>query len=176
MGQAESIPLNWADIQKSDFYKEWLNALRLELEGHNEVVMFSVDVVPKGVISITAKWVFAWKTYYSDGYITKAKAWLVARGFGQQLGVDSYNTFTPTPTVSSTEVALTIAMQSNWPLCHSDVKQAFVKAKLGIDDYMKLPYGCGERTGKLVKLHHALYVIKQFGRQWSAVLRQTLVE
>ena len=41
---------------------------------------------------------------------------------------------------------------------------------------MKLPYGCGERTGKVTKLDRALYGIKQAGRQWSAVLCQALVD
>ena len=41
---------------------------------------------------------------------------------------------------------------------------------------MKLPYGCGERTGKVVKPDRALYGIKQAERQWSAVLCQTLVD
>ena len=59
VGQAESIPQNWADIQKSEFYKEWLNAMKLELGGHIEIGTFSADVVPKGVNVITAKWVFA---------------------------------------------------------------------------------------------------------------------
>ena len=97
-GQAESIPQNWADIQKSEFWKEWLSATRLELEGHNAIDTFLADVVPKGVNVITAKWVLAWKTD-SDGYMTKAKVRLVARRFGQQLGVDYFNTFAPTPTV-----------------------------------------------------------------------------
>ena len=29
VGQAESIPQNWADIKKSEFHKEWLNATRV---------------------------------------------------------------------------------------------------------------------------------------------------
>ena len=74
--------------------------MRLELDGNTEIGTFSADVVPKGGNVITATWVFAWKTD-SDGYITKAKARLVARGFGQQLGVDYFNTFASTPTVSS---------------------------------------------------------------------------
>ena len=41
---------------------------------------------------------------------------------------------------------------------------------------MKLPYGCGERTVKVVKLDRALYEIKQAGHQWSAVLCQPLVD
>ena len=59
VGQAESIPPNWADIQKSEFYEEWLNAIKLELDGHIAIGTFSADVVPKGVNVITAKWVFA---------------------------------------------------------------------------------------------------------------------
>ena len=58
--QAESIPQNWADIQKSEFHEEWLSAMRLELDGHIEIGTFSADVVPKGVNVITAKCVFAW--------------------------------------------------------------------------------------------------------------------
>ena len=79
--------------------------------------------------------------------------------------MDYFNTFAPTPTVSSIKVALTIAVQNNWPLCHFDVKQVFVQAKLDTDVSMKLPYGCEERTGKVVKLDRALYGIKQAGCQ-----------
>ena len=86
--------------------------MRLELDGHIETGTFSADVVLKWVKFITAKWVFAWETD-SAGYITKAKAKLVARGFGQQLGVSYFNTFAPTPTVSSIKLALMIAVQND---------------------------------------------------------------
>ena len=55
VGQAESIPQNWANIQKSEFYEELLNAMRLELDGHIDIGTFSADVVPKGVNVITAE-------------------------------------------------------------------------------------------------------------------------
>ena len=129
-----------------------------------EIGTFSADVVPKEVNVITAKWMFAWKTD-SDGYITKAKTRSVARGFGPQLGVDYFNTFAPTPTVSSIKVALAIEVQNDWSFYDFDDKQAFVQGKLDTDVYMKLPYGCGERTGKVVKLDRAPYRIKQAGRQ-----------
>ena len=88
--------------------------------------------------------------------------------------MDYFNTFAPTPTVSSTKVA--IAVQNDWPVYHFDVKQVFVQAKLDTDVYIKLPHGCGERTGKVVKLDRALYGIKQARRQWLAVLCQVLVD
>ena len=89
--------------------------------------------------------------------------------------MDYFNTFAP-PTVSSIKVALVSAVRNDWPLYHLDVKQAFGQAKLDTDVYIKLPYGCGEMTGKVVKLDRALYGIKQVGRQWSTALCQTLVD
>ena len=71
--------------------------MRLELEGRNEIGTFLADAIPKGVYVITAKWVFAWKTD-SDGFIAKAKASSIARGFGQKSGVDYFTTFAPAPT------------------------------------------------------------------------------
>ena len=65
--------------------------------------------------------------------------------------MDYFNTCAPTPTVSYIKVALAIAVQNDWPLYHFDVKQAFVQSKVDTGVYMKLPYGCGERTGKVVK-------------------------
>ena len=90
--------------------------------------------------------------------------------------MDYFNTFVPTLTVSSIKVALAIAVQNDWPLYHFDVKQAFVQVNFDTGVYMKLPYGCGERTGKVVSLDRALYGISQAGRQQSAVLCQTLVD
>ena len=55
--------------------------------------------------------------------------------------------------------SIAIAEQNDWLLYHFDVKQAFVEANLDTDVYMKLQYGCGERTGKGVKLDRALYGI-----------------
>ena len=48
VGQAESIPHIWANIQKFEFYEEWLNAMRLELDGHIEIGTFSADGYPRG--------------------------------------------------------------------------------------------------------------------------------
>ena len=48
VGQAESIPQNWADIQKSEFYEEGLNAMKLELDGHIEIGTFWLMWYPRG--------------------------------------------------------------------------------------------------------------------------------
>ena len=48
MGRAESTPQNWADIQKSEFYEEWLNAMRLQLDGHIETDTFRLILYSRG--------------------------------------------------------------------------------------------------------------------------------
>ena len=84
--------------------------------------------------------------------------------------------FASTPTMSSVQVALAIAVQNDWPLYDFEFKEAFVQANLDTDGYIKLQYGLGEGTGKVVKLDRALDRINQAGRQWPAFLCQTLVD
>ena len=47
---------------------------------------------------------------------TKAKARLVARGFGQQSGMDYFKTSMTIPVISSIKVALAVALQQRWKL------------------------------------------------------------
>ena len=87
IGEVESAPQTWADVRTPKYTEVWRNAMRAELTGHELNGRFSTDVVLKGVDVITVKSVLTWKTD-SGGLITKAKAGLVARGFGQHHGVD----------------------------------------------------------------------------------------
>ena len=41
---------------------------------------------------------------------------------------------------------------------------------------MRLPEGCGDKSGEIVKLNKAVYGLKQAGRQWSLRPTQVLVE
>ena len=51
-----------------------------------------------------------------------------------------------------------------------------MKAPLDFDVYMKLPSGCGSKTGQVVRLDRALYGVKQADRQWAAHLCKTMVD
>ena len=50
-------------------------------------------------------------------------------------------------------------------LCHFDVDQAFVRADLKEDVFMRLPEGCGELSGKIAKLIKILYGLGEVLRQ-----------
>ena len=60
----------------------------------------------------------------------RAKAKLVARGFGQREGIDSFDTFSACPSVMSIRLLAALACELDLDLCHFDAEQAFVQSDL----------------------------------------------
>ena len=60
-------------------------------------------------------------------------------------------------------------------MCHFDVDQAFARADLKEDVFMRLPEGCGTLSGNIVKLNKSLYGLRQASRQWYAMLKKCLL-
>ena len=54
-----------------------------------------------------------------------------------------------------------VTVEPHWELRQLDVKQAFIQADLDYDGYVKLPDGCGDKSGEIVKLNKAVYSLKQ---------------
>ena len=150
--------------------------MRAEFKGFVGLNAFEfVDVVPDGVNVVSARWVFAWKVE-KDGIIVKPKARLVARGFSQVYTVDFLETYAPTPATSSVKLLVAIAVKNDWELRQLDVKQqAFIQADLDFNVFMKLPDGCGDKSGKVVNLNKSVYGLKQAGRRWAMHLGDVIV-
>ena len=112
---------------------------------------------------VSAKWVYSWKVN-ELGHVVRAKARLVARGFAQREGIDFFETFSPCPSVASIRLLAAIACEFGWDVCHFDAEQAFVQSKLDELVFFRLPPGCGEISGKVVKLGRSLYGLRQSSR------------
>ena len=117
---------------------------------------------------------FAWKVD-KDGNIVKPKARLVARGFSQVHTVDFLETYAPTPAASSVKLLAAITVKNDWELRQLDVKQAFIQADLDFNVFMKLPDGCGDKSGKVVKPNKSVYSLEQAGRRWAMHLGDVIV-
>ena len=109
------------------------------------------------------------------GFATKAKARLVARGDMQREFVDFADLYAPTVATSSVRLLAAFSNDYDLELCHFDVDQAFVRANLKEDVFMRLPEGCGELSGKIVKLNESLFRLRQASRQWYAMLKTCLL-
>ena len=85
---------------------------------------------------ITLKWVFKLKKDELSAVI-KHKAWLVARGFVLQEGIDYDDAFAPVARMESVHVLLALAAQEGWQVHHMDVKSAFLNGDLKEEVYVR---------------------------------------
>ena len=90
----------------------------------------------------------------------KAKARLVGRGFSQRPRVDYHEIFAPTPATRCIRLMAAIACELQLDLCHFDVQQDFVQAKLKEVVLMRMPQGCRALSGKVGRLNRSLYDLK----------------
>ena len=117
---------------------------------------------------IGAKWVYTWNVD-KHGWVVKARSRLVSRGFNQRKGVDFSETFAPTVSSSCVRLLSVTAFEYDLDLCHFDVNQAFVQSDLK-DVFLRLPKGCDDFSGRVVRLNKSLYRLKQASRTWHAHL------
>ena len=91
---------------------------------------------------------------------------IVAREFSQVHTVDFIGNYLPTSEALCVRTVAAV-VERDWELRLLDVKQAFIQTGMVCDVYMELPDGCGDKSGKIVKLKHAVYPygLKQAGRQ-----------
>ncbi|CAN0494297.1 unnamed protein product, partial [Discosporangium mesarthrocarpum] len=106
---------------------------------------------PQGRRVIDTKWVLKRKVN-QFGEVVRYRARLVAKGFRQIQGLDYHDVFAPTPSPAILRMIFALATSKDWELKHWDVKQAFTQADVEEDIYVRLCDGCGDLSGKVVKL------------------------
>ena len=109
--------------------KEWLNAMKEELEAIERNKTWKLTKLPDKKKAISVRWVFKLKLK-PDGSIGKHKARLVARGFLQKPGIDYFEVFAPVARHETIRLVIALAVNRNWPLMHLDVKSAFLNGPL----------------------------------------------
>ena len=85
-------------------------------------------------------------------------------------GVDYNEITSPTPVAASVKITAAVANEKGLSAYHLDVSQAFVQAHLKEAIFMRLPPGCGELSGKTVRLLKCQYGLKQVGSEWHILL------
>ncbi|KAH9672921.1 retrovirus-related pol polyprotein from transposon RE1 [Citrus sinensis] len=113
----------------------------------------------------------------ADGFVSKYKAWLVAKGFHQTPGIDYFETFSPVVKQSTVRIILSLAVMKRWKIRQIDINNAFLNGELNEDVYMFQPEGFVQSpSGHVCKLHKALYGLKQAPRAWFDRLRKALLQ
>ena len=93
----------------------WVLAMNDEYEALLKNNTWSLVPASPSMNIVECKWVYRIKTK-SNGSIQRYKARLVSKGFHQQPGIDSTETFSPVVKLATICTVLSVAISRNWPL------------------------------------------------------------
>ncbi|CAI7909533.1 unnamed protein product [Closterium sp. NIES-53] len=104
------------------------------------------------------------------------KARYVARGFSQRQGVDYFQTFSPSPKMTTLWVLLHVAAQRDYELHSLDFSTAFLQGSLHEEIWLRRPPGFTKSfpVGTQWSLRRLVYGLRQVPREWHDTLRTTL--
>ncbi|CAI7746572.1 unnamed protein product, partial [Closterium sp. NIES-54] len=134
-----------------------------------------VDEVPSpGANIISGLWIFRVKRPPGSPPVFKAR--YVARGFSQRQGVDYFQTFSPTPKMTTLRVLLHVAAQRDYELPSLDFSTAFLQGSLHEEIWLRRPPGFTGSfpPGTKWSLRRPVYGLRQAPRKWHNTLRTTL--
>ncbi|CAI7865804.1 unnamed protein product, partial [Closterium sp. NIES-53] len=104
------------------------------------------------------------------------KARYFARGFSQRQGVDFFQTFSPTPKMTTLRVLLHVAAQHDYELHSLDFSTAFLQGSLHEEIWLRRPLGFTGSfpSGTQWSLRRPVYGLRQAPREWHDTLKTTL--
>ena len=154
-----------------DDWPEWDASIRKELTQHGKMGTWTLVEPPDNANIVGSRLVLHYKRDETGG-IASRKSRLVAQGFSQAEGIDYAETFVPTAKLSAIRIIAAIAVRNDWELEQTDVDGAYLNAPLKETIYMRQAKGY-EVPGKehyVCLLKHAIYGLKQAGREWYEML------
>ncbi|CAI7856264.1 unnamed protein product [Closterium sp. NIES-53] len=134
-----------------------------------------VDEVPLSRANIVdGMWIFRVKRL--PGSPPAFKARYVARGFSLGQGVEYFETFSPTPKITTLPVLLHVAAQRDYELHSLDFSTAFLQGSLHEEIWLRRPPGFTGMfpAGTQWSLRRPVYGLRQAPREWHDTLRTTL--
>ncbi|CAI7847650.1 unnamed protein product [Closterium sp. NIES-54] len=105
-----------------------LSAMDAEMASWKSAGTYVDEVPPPGANIVSGMWIFRVKRPPGSPPVFKAR--YVARGFNQRQGVDFFQTFSPTPKMTTLRVLLHVAAQRDYELHSLDFSTAFLQGSL----------------------------------------------
>lgn len=152
---------------------QWQAAMIEELESFEANETWSLVELPPNRKPIKTMWVFKRKRA-EDGTVVRHRARLVAKGCSQKYGIDYDETFSPVVRYGSIRLLIALAAARGLQIDQMDAVTAYLQGTLNEDIYTTQPEGFEDGSGRVCKLHRAMYGLKQSGRRWNECLDAAL--
>nr|GEY02091.1 retrovirus-related Pol polyprotein from transposon TNT 1-94 [Tanacetum cinerariifolium] len=143
----------------------WFKAMQEEIHEYDRLQVCELVPKPDCVMIIALKWIYKVKLdEYCD--VLKNKAWVVAKGYRQEEGIDFEESFAPVTRIEAIIIFIINATSKNMIIYQMDVKIAFLNRELKEEVYVSQPEGFvdPDHPTHVYRLNKALYVLKQAPR------------
>ncbi|CAI7747802.1 unnamed protein product [Closterium sp. NIES-54] len=167
-------PRSYAKAIEGPYSSQWQAAMDAEMASWKSIGTY-VDEVPLPRVNIVSgMWIFRVKRPLGSPPVFKAR--YVARGFSQRQGVDFFQTFSPTPKMTTLRELLHVAAQRDYELHSLDFSTAFLQGSLHEEIWLRRPPGFTGSfpLGTQWSLRRPVYGLRQAPREWHDTLRTTL--
>ncbi|CAI5471599.1 unnamed protein product [Closterium sp. Yama58-4] len=156
------------------YSSQWQTAMDAEMASWKSTGTYVNEVPPPGANIVDGMWIFRVKRPPGSPPVFKAR--YVARGFSQREGVDFFQTFSPTPKMTTLRVLLHVAAQRDYELHSLDFSTAFLQGSLHEEIWLRRPPGFTRSfpPGTQWSLQRPVYGLRQAPREWHDTLRTTL--
>ncbi|CAI7927129.1 unnamed protein product [Closterium sp. NIES-54] len=167
-------PRSYAEAIEGPYSSQWQAAMDAEMASWKSTGTYVDDVPPPGANIVSGMWIFRVKRLPGSPPVFKAR--YVARGFSQRQGVDYFQTFSPTPKMTTLRVLLHIAAQRDYELHSLDFSTAFLQGSQHEEIWLRRPPGFTGSfpPGTQWSLRRPVYGLRQAPREWHDTLRTTL--
>ncbi|CAI5961957.1 unnamed protein product [Closterium sp. NIES-65] len=167
-------PRSYAEAVEGPYSSEWQAAMDAEMASWKSTGTYVDAVPPPGANIVSGMWIFRVKRPPGSPPVFKARYF--ARGFNQRQGVDYFQTFSPTPKMTTLRVLLHIAAQRDYELHSLDFSTAFLQGSLHEEIWLRRPPGFTGTfpPGTHWSLRRPVYGLRQAPREWHDTLRTTL--
>ncbi|CAI7785892.1 unnamed protein product, partial [Closterium sp. NIES-53] len=134
-----STSRSYAEAITCPYSSQWHTAMDAEMASWMLTSTY-VDVVPpSGANIVDVMWIFRMKRPPGSPPVFKAR--YIARGFSQRLGVEFFQTFSPTSKMTTLRVLLHVAVQRDYELHSRDMSTTFLQGSLHEEIWLRCPPG-----------------------------------
>ncbi|CAI7906067.1 unnamed protein product, partial [Closterium sp. NIES-53] len=167
-------PRSYAEAIEGPNSSQWQSAMDAEMASWKSTSTYVDEVPPPGANIVSGMWIFRVKRPPGSPPVFKAR--YVARGFSQRQGVDYFQTFSPTPKMTTLRVLLHVAAQRDYELHSLDFSTAFLQGSLHEEIWLCRPpdFTGSFPPGTQWSLRRPVYGLRQAPREWHDTLRTTL--
>ncbi|CAI7906947.1 unnamed protein product [Closterium sp. NIES-54] len=167
-------PRSYVEVITGPCSSQWQAAMDAEMASWKSTGTYIDEVPPPGSNIVDGMWIFRVKR--PPGSPPAFKACYVARGFSQRHGVDYFQTFSPTPKMTTLRVLLHVAAQHDYELHSLDFSTAFLQGSLHEKVWLRRPPGFTESfpAGTQWSLRRPVYGLREAPCEWHDTLRTTL--